>query len=153
MSNKQILRKLKYNFIMTKEEFKQLRLEAGFKTDADFLRVLGYLSVNTANFWFNGVREYPKFLENVFFLFKLKQNFDKEQYEEFLKNLHRSCEKKYLKKGTKLKKNERALIEKSKIVSNGLTLVELRNKNVDLKKESEFLEELLFEIKKERTKK
>ena len=57
-----------------------------------------------------------------------------------------------MKKGTKLKKNERALIEKSKIVSNGLTLVELRNKNVDLKKESEFLEELLFEIKKKRTK-
>lgn len=71
---------------MTKKEFKQLRAEAGFKSDSEFARALN-ISVLNINSWNMGVNNYPNYLKNVLFLFRLNNDFDAEKYKNFLLTL------------------------------------------------------------------
>ena len=133
---------------MTKEEFKQLRAEAGFSSDSGFLRKMGYLSSNVANNWLNGRSEYPKFLRNIFFLLKLNREFNADEFKSFLLNLKSKLNEKKIKKAKLLKKDKRNLIKRVKAVSNNLSLEELKNKNAELQKELEVLEKLALEVQK-----
>ncbi|EAI0687904.1 hypothetical protein E0379_08660 [Campylobacter upsaliensis] len=136
--------------ILTKEEFKSLRAEAGFKSDSEFLRKLGFLSLNVANSWFNGHIQYPKFLRSVLFLFALKQNFETKKYEKFMLDLSLLANEKISKEAerkAKLKKSDRELIRKAKLALNGLSFAELESKNIELHKELEILEKLEIEMK------
>ncbi|TNB63243.1 hypothetical protein [Campylobacter helveticus] len=132
---------------MNKEDFKQLRLEAGFSSDAEFLREMGYLSASLANTWFNGLGEYPKFLRNVFFLFKLRREFDMKKYKEFLLNIKFKVDGEKNKRAKLLRKEDRELIKKAKIALNRFSFEELESKNAELRKELEVLERLEIEMK------
>ncbi|ARJ57123.1 hypothetical protein [Campylobacter cuniculorum] len=123
---------------MTKEEFKHLRAEAGFKSDAELARALN-ISVLNINNWNMGYYPYPKYLRNILTLFKLKNHFDKEEYDNFLLNF---IPKRRIKKH--IKKEDRDFVKNAKIILKDKNLEELEKENQKLKQEIEVLENLLI---------
>ncbi len=120
---------------MTKEEFKQLRAEAGFKTDAEFAKALN-IHPNNINSWNTGQNPYPKYLKNILFLFKMNNDFDEEKYEEFLMGLmpKQKSPKKY-----------RVLLKEASVVLENQSLEELEKENTELKVQLEFLIDLVLD--------
>ena len=123
---------------MTKEEFKHLRAEAGFKSDAELARALN-ISVQNINCWNMGYTNYPKYLRNILTLFKLNNHFDKEEYYNFLLNL-------IPKQKQKIEKKDRDFVKNAKIILKDKSLEELERYNLKLKSEINLLEELILEF-------
>lgn len=84
-----------------------------------------------------GINKYPSYLKNVLFLFKLYNNFDIEQYNNFLFGL---------KPKQKIKKKDREFIKNAKLILKDKTLEELKLENKELKQQIKFLQNLILEL-------
>lgn len=124
---------------MTKEEFKQLRLEAGFNTDADFARAMK-LTIMTINNWNIGYSKYPKYLRNVLKLFKINNDFNAKEYSNFISGFIPQPKQ-------KIKKSDKIFLENAKFVLKDKTLEELEVENKELKQQIKIIEELILELK------
>ncbi|MCR2040425.1 hypothetical protein [Campylobacter helveticus] len=134
---------------MIKEEFKQLRAEAGYRTDSDFARDLR-INVSFLGSCSSGYSPYPHYFKSFLLLKKLANDFSLEKYESFFSSLKRQGLSRTSKLKTKsLGRQEKLLIENAKISlqKDSLSLKELEELNFKLHKELEVLEKLALEVK------